>query len=192
VFPIVVSQWAAIGLTVYMVATHAVLYYVRSPKHLEALWFSNVANTLMWFTYVKALHSALSAAVLGKAITFKTTMKGAAMLMNTAFRDMVRRARPRALLCSCGPRGRRAARRGARWAAQWMPGLCFVLLLATLLLGLIKLGSAATIASPLCISIVWIVYALIPEALVMYYAFVSKACARHAWGAGLRYRVALT
>ena len=94
VFPIVVSQWAAIGLTVYMVATHAVLYYVRSPKHLEALWFSNVANTLMWFTYVKALHSALSAAVLGKAITFKTTMKGAAMLMNTAFRDMVRPCPP--------------------------------------------------------------------------------------------------
>lgn len=60
---------------------------------------------------------------------------------------------------------------------QWMPGLCFFLLLATLILGLIKLGTSATIASPACISIVWIVYALIPEALVMYYACVSKACA---------------
>ena len=59
---------------------------------------------------------------------------------------------------------------------QWMPGLCFFLLLATLILGLIKLGTSATIASPACISIVWIVYALIPEALVMYYACVSKAC----------------
>ncbi|KAK9842280.1 hypothetical protein WJX81_004432 [Elliptochloris bilobata] len=146
VFPIVVSQWAAIGLTVYMVATHAVLYYVRSPKHLEALWFSNIANTLMWFTYVKALYSALSSVTLGKTIQFKTTLKGAAMLMNTAVRDL------------------------------WMPGLCFILLLATLILGLIKLGTSATIASPLCISIVWIVYALIPEALVMYYACVSKAC----------------
>ena len=58
-----------------------------------------------------------------------------------------------------------------------MPGLCFFLLLATLILGLIKLGTSATIASPACISIVWIVYALIPEALVMYYACVSKACA---------------
>jgi len=105
VFPIVVSQWAAIGLTVYMVATHAVLYYVRSPKHLEALWFSNVANTLMWFTYVKALHSALSAAVLGKAITFKTTMKGAAMLMNTAFRDMVRPRPPARVRARAGPGG---------------------------------------------------------------------------------------
>lgn len=57
---------------------------------------------------------------------------------------------------------------------QWMPGLCFLVLLATLILGLIKLGTSATIASPLCISIVWIVYALIPEALVMYYACVSK------------------
>ena len=89
VFPIVVSQWAAIGLTVYMIATHAVLYYVRSPKHLEALWFSNIANTLMWFTYVKALYSALSSVTLGKTIQFKTTLKGAAMLMNTAFRDLV-------------------------------------------------------------------------------------------------------
>ena len=84
-----VSQWAAIGLTVYMIATHAVLYYVRSPKHLEALWFSNIANTLMWFTYVKALYSALSSVTLGKTIQFKTTLKGAAMLMNTAFRDLV-------------------------------------------------------------------------------------------------------
>ena len=47
VFPIVVSWWTALGLTVYYGSTQLVLYYVRSFKHLEALWFANVANTIM-------------------------------------------------------------------------------------------------------------------------------------------------
>ena len=34
VFPIVVSRWAALGLTVYYVATNAVLYYVRRVRHV--------------------------------------------------------------------------------------------------------------------------------------------------------------
>lgn len=53
VFPIVVSWWAALGLTVYFVATNAVLYYVKSIKHIEALWFANCANQLLFWTYVK-------------------------------------------------------------------------------------------------------------------------------------------
>lgn len=53
VFPIVVSWWAALGLTVYYVATNAVLYYVRSPKHVETLWFANTCNSIMWWTYLK-------------------------------------------------------------------------------------------------------------------------------------------
>lgn len=48
IFPIVVSWWAALGLTVYMVGTHLVLYYFRSIKHIEALWFANVANQILW------------------------------------------------------------------------------------------------------------------------------------------------
>ena len=53
VFPIVVSWWAALGLTIYFVATNAVLYYVKSIKHIEALWFANCANQLLFWTYVK-------------------------------------------------------------------------------------------------------------------------------------------
>ena len=53
VFPIVVSWWAALGLTIYFIATNAVLYYIKSLKHIEALWFANCANQLLFYTYIK-------------------------------------------------------------------------------------------------------------------------------------------
>lgn len=59
-------------------------------------------NTLQAFW--RALNS-----VFGDKIQFKTTLKGASMLMNSAFRDL------------------------------WVPGLCFFLLFATMLAGLIQL-----------------------------------------------------
>lgn len=52
-----------------------VLYYCRSPKHVEALWFANVGNQVLWWTYVKACWRALGSACSGAGITFKTTMK---------------------------------------------------------------------------------------------------------------------
>lgn len=55
-----------------------VLYYVRDHKHLEPLWFSNIANQIMWFTYVKAFWRGLVSAF-GTKITFKTTMKGSGL-----------------------------------------------------------------------------------------------------------------
>ena len=54
----------------------SVLYYVRSHKHIEALWFANTANALLWWTYVKAFWRALNS-VFGEKIQFKTTLKGA-------------------------------------------------------------------------------------------------------------------
>ncbi len=53
----------------------SVLYYVRSYKHVEALWFANTANSLLWWTYVKAFWRALNS-VFGEKIKFKTTLKG--------------------------------------------------------------------------------------------------------------------
>ena len=38
VFPIVVSWWAALGLSVYYVATNAVLYHVRSLRHIGEIF----------------------------------------------------------------------------------------------------------------------------------------------------------
>jgi endoglucanase len=120
VFPIVLNFWAAVGLTIYYLATSfvrplllihhhpalhvllaahrnkasrqeaarppgaseqvlcplQVLYYVRNRKHIGPLWFSNIANQIMWFTYVKALWRGLVSAF-GTKISFKTTLKGA-------------------------------------------------------------------------------------------------------------------
>ena len=75
VFPIVVNWWAALGLTVYYVATNNVLFYVRSVQHVQALWFANCANSILWWTYTKACMRALMTLMGLSNITFKTTLK---------------------------------------------------------------------------------------------------------------------
>lgn len=74
------------------------------PNHSQAAAVADVIpnNTLQAFW--RALNS-----VFGDKIQFKTTLKGASMLMNSAFRDL------------------------------WVPGLCFFLLFATMIAGLIQL-----------------------------------------------------
>ena len=56
-FPISIDgrkpHWIALAMSIQTVATHLVLYYVRHPNHAEALWFANVANQLLWWTYIK-------------------------------------------------------------------------------------------------------------------------------------------
>lgn len=52
--------------------------------------------------------------VFGDKITFKTTLKGASMMMNSAIRDL------------------------------WMPGFCFFLLFATMIAGLVELFTGKT------------------------------------------------
>ena len=59
----VISRWLAVGLTLYSVATTLLLYYVRTFWHVEALWFANVANQLLWWAYVKAAWRALYARI---------------------------------------------------------------------------------------------------------------------------------
>ena len=53
IFPIVISWWAALALTVYFLAQSAVLGYSKQFKHVESLWFANIANNILWFTFVK-------------------------------------------------------------------------------------------------------------------------------------------
>lgn len=84
---------------------------------------SNCSVNRRW-TYVKALWRAVNS-ICGSKIQFKTTLKGASMLMNSALRDL------------------------------WMPGLCFFLMLASIITGFVKLAQGPTLASPLIISILW-------------------------------------
>lgn len=53
IFPIVISWWAALALTVYFIAQSAVLGYSKKYWHVESLWFANIANNILWFTFVK-------------------------------------------------------------------------------------------------------------------------------------------
>ena len=53
VFPIVVSWWAAVALTAFIVAQTLVTSYCRNRKHLKPLWFNSVSNNILWFTFVK-------------------------------------------------------------------------------------------------------------------------------------------
>jgi hypothetical protein len=110
-FPIVVSKWAAIGLTIYSVAQTFVLNFMRKRSHYEPIWFATIANNILWWTFVKACWKSLLSLVPGRAkITFKTTMKGAAGLMaNSAIGDL------------------------------WMPAASFVALAVTLGIGIKKL-----------------------------------------------------
>lgn len=55
VFPIVVSWWAAVALTAFIVAQFLVTSYCRNRKHLKPLWFNSVSNNILWFTFVKVL-----------------------------------------------------------------------------------------------------------------------------------------
>ena len=85
--------------------------------------YMSEAAACRW-TYVKALWRALNS-FFGSRIQFKTTLKGASMLMNSAMRDL------------------------------WMPGLCLLLLVASIITGFVKLAQGPTLASPLIISILW-------------------------------------
>ena len=55
--------------------------------HPEALWFANISNMILWFTYVKGAWRALSGKF-GAGITFKTTLKGAGRLLDSVLTDL--------------------------------------------------------------------------------------------------------
>lgn len=55
--------------------------------HPEALWFANISNMILWFTYVKGAVRALTGKF-GAGITFKTTIKGAGKLLDSVLGDL--------------------------------------------------------------------------------------------------------
>ena len=64
-----------------------VLNYVRKFNHIKPLWFANVANNILWWTFVKACWRAVGS-TMGKGITFKTTLKGRGMLIANSIGDL--------------------------------------------------------------------------------------------------------
>lgn len=76
------------GLTVYFVAQYFVLHYWRNRKHIGPLWFADVANAILWWTFVKGFWRAFSGTKLGNTLTFKTTLKGGSRFMNHNIGDL--------------------------------------------------------------------------------------------------------
>ena len=67
-----------------------------------------------------------------------------------------------------------------------MPFLCWVLLMASFIKGLIKMVTATTLQNTLLISLVWVVWNLIPPTLLLWYwklgkgrLFTVRSCTSH-------------
>ncbi len=84
-------------------------------------------------------------------MNFKTTIKGAARIGQIAMGDM------------------------------WVHVLSFILLVVSLGVGVHKLINGPTVITTLAISVVWIVYALIPPFLLIWYTFIGRGGTLNFW-----------
>jgi len=86
-----------------------------------------------------------------KEMNFKTTIKGAARIGQIAMGDL------------------------------WVHVLSFILLVVSLGVGVHKLVNGPTVITTLAISVVWIVYALIPPFLLIWYTFIGRGGTLKFW-----------
>ncbi|KDD72154.1 hypothetical protein H632_c3780p0, partial [Helicosporidium sp. ATCC 50920] len=87
-FPIVINQWAAICITVYYAATLLVNYYCHSLGHLKSMWFSGIANNVLWYAFLKAMYRATIGRWIDGNIVFKVTAKGLQRMGALPLRDV--------------------------------------------------------------------------------------------------------
>jgi cellulose synthase/poly-beta-1,6-N-acetylglucosamine synthase-like glycosyltransferase len=140
VFPIVINVWCAIAVTVYYPCTMLVMYYTRSFGHLKSMWFAAVANSILWWAFLKAMYRATIGRWFAGTIVFKVTAKGLQKLNNLPIRDL------------------------------WMATLWFLFSIVSLVFGLITYIRGEVTDTPLAISIIFICYNLIPLYLLIQYA----------------------
>lgn len=73
----------------------------------------------------------------------------------------------------------------------WMPCLVFICLLASFIQGLIKLISSENPQNTLMISLVWVVYNMIPPFLLLWYTWVGQGTTLRVRLAAARFRAVL-
>jgi cellulose synthase/poly-beta-1,6-N-acetylglucosamine synthase-like glycosyltransferase len=184
-FPIVINFWAALSITIYYAATMALMYYTRSLGHLkvrrrarggrapgaaapqaessllalpkpparpshihtlnisftmQSMWFAGVSNSILWFAFLKALSRATVGRWLSGTIVFKVTAKGLQRLNSLPLRDV------------------------------WMSSIWLVFSLVTLIFGLVHFFKGGVLDTPLAISLIFMVYNLVPQVLLLLYA----------------------
>ena len=145
VFPIVINVWCAIAVTVYYPCTMFVMYYTRSLRHLKSMWFAAVANSILWWAFLKAMYRATIGRWFAGTLVFKVTAKGLQKLANLPIRDL------------------------------WMATLWFLFSFVSLVFGLITYIRGEVTDTPLAISIIFICYNMIPLYLLIQYAIYRQA-----------------
>lgn len=104
------------------------------------MWFAAVANSILWWAFLKAMYRATIGKWLAGTIVFKVTAKGLQKLNNLPIRDL------------------------------WMATLWFLFSLVSLIFGLITYIRGEVTDTPLAISIIFIAYNMIPLYLLIQYA----------------------
>ncbi|PRW56955.1 Six-hairpin glycosidase [Chlorella sorokiniana] len=142
-FPIVINFWAAVSITVYYAATLGLMYYTRALAHLKSMWFSSVANSILWFAFLKAMYRATLGRWIDGKITFKVTAKGLQRIADLPIRDV------------------------------WIHVLFFTSSLVCLIFGLVHFFRGP-LDTPLAISLIFMVYNIIPQFLLLQYVVYRK------------------
>ena len=145
VFPCIIDRWFACALTAYALTTQALQYYVRTPRHVEALWFADVANAILWWAYVKAAWRMLWARIFFccSRVSFKATAKGSGRLAASIVGDV------------------------------WLHAVFLFVLAVTVAVGVWQLVAGAALLSPLLISVLWAAHAAVPPFLLLAYVGVG-------------------
>ena len=106
-FPIVINFWAAVCITVFYGATILLNFYTHSLAHVKSMWFTGVANNILWFAFFKAMYRSTIGKFIDGNIVFKVTAKGLQRVGALPLRDV------------------------------WMATLFFITMLVTLIFGLV-------------------------------------------------------
>jgi len=139
-FPIVINFWAALSITIYYGATLSLNYYTTSPAHLKSMWFAGVSNNILWWAFLKAMYRSTVGRWIEGTIVFKVTAKGLQRMKDLPIRDI------------------------------WMSMLWFIAMMVSLIVGLVHFFNGGVVDTPLTISLIYLVYNLIPQYLLLQYA----------------------
>jgi len=103
------------------------------------MWFAGVANCILWWAFLKAMHRSTIGRLFKGSVAFKVTAKGLQRLGALPLRDV------------------------------WMALIWFIFSVTTFIVGLVHYFSTGVMDNPLAISLVLISYNLIPLYLLLQY-----------------------
>lgn len=151
IFPVNNSFWFALGFTLYIAMVQVISLWSLSPATQRALWFSNLANTNLWFVFAKATYSVLKSKILNRSVVFKATPKSAG-----------------------GAKAKKKAKQPSATKDLWMPTLVLCILTGAFIIGIWRLVITGITRSSwnysLIVSMLWCIYNAVPPYLMLQYS----------------------